>query len=86
MIMQISDDEKACLAPALRRAGAILAHWQDGQNLEGIRCVLSEASDCDQFMDITLSLLVLQDQCIREHLPPAWLGTIIHRAAMKENL
>jgi hypothetical protein len=86
MIMQhISEDEKAILAPAVRRAGAILLHWQDNQNLEGIRVVLDEITDPGQMMDITLALLLLQDDCIREHLPPSLLLHIVHRAALKEN-
>jgi hypothetical protein len=73
---EITGDEKTLLAPALRRACALLLHWSDSgsgsRDMEGISCILSELTTLSEAADTILALLLLHENV----LPDTTMSTL----------
>lgn len=85
--MHVSSDEKAILAPAMRRACTLLLHVQSPRDMEGITCVLSEITTVSNAKDTILALLLLHDNDVLNLMPESTLLTlrgIAACAALKE--
>lgn len=82
--MPVTDDEKSILAPALRRAAALLLHWQDGQPGVTFTAIFQEMITLGDATDTILALLLLQDRCIINHTTRNDLQNIAYIAALKE--
>lgn len=81
--MHVSDDEKTILAPAMRRACALMLHWGPRRDIEGVLCVFSEMTTLSDATDTILAILLLQEHSPLS-IPESTLHGIARCAALKE--
>jgi hypothetical protein len=61
MMHPIADWERDSLAPSLRRACAVLLHWENDHDSEGLSYVFSEMKTVTEATDTILALLMLRE-------------------------
>ena len=82
--MHVADAEKDELAPALRRACALLVHWSQTsthrRDMAGVACILAELRTVGEAKDTMLAMLLAGDE------PPSRLPGLAESTAARERL
>jgi hypothetical protein len=90
MKMRVTDDERAILAPAVRRACALLLHWSgsgsENRDMAGINRIFSELATVDEATDCIIVLLLLQNNHDTQLPSASTLKDLALGAAMRESL